>query len=82
MMTYDDALQFMHIAENAYRVEAYTEALDILTRLVHYVRRGEGMTPEQRETLTRRVRGAVAEFSSCPDECAWEMACELTPLLQ
>lgn len=81
-MTYDDAQQFMHIAENAYRVGAYTEALEVLTRLAHYVKRGEGMTPEQCTTLTRRVRNSIAEFSTCPDECAWEMACELTSLFE
>lgn len=82
-MTYQDAKDFLSIADNAYRVEAYDESAQIITRLAYFViQKDNGLTTEQREELTSAVKRAIGRFTECPDECIWEDTCGLMDLFR
>lgn len=80
-MIYQDALDYLHIAENAYNVGAYTESADIVRRLAYYaIDTRNGLTPNQRAEFAKAVQRAINRFSNCPDEAIWEEMCELGDL--
>lgn len=81
-MDFKDAQDFLHIADNAYRVGAYTESLEIVRRLAYFVIGENGLSAEERSALTDAVVKAIARFHDCPDECTWEDSCGLMDLFR
>ncbi len=80
-MTYQDAQDFLHIAENAYNVGAYTESAEIVTKLVYFViDRHNGLSAQQRANLAEAVKRSIGRFTYCPDEAIWEDTCALIDL--
>lgn len=80
-MTYQDALDYLRIAENAYNVQAYSESAEIVEKLAYFaVSRDNGLSPQQRIEITESVKRAISRFTFCPDECIWEETCGLIDL--
>lgn len=84
IMTYEDAKEYLHIAENAYNVGAYSESADIVRQLAYFAvaKEGSPLTVEQRDEIIEQVKKAVSRFTFCPDECIWEDTCGLMDLFQ
>lgn len=57
-MTYQDALEYLHIAENAYDAGAYAESADIVRKLAYYAidKRGGDISEQQRADITLAVK--------------------------
>lgn len=82
-MTYEDAKDFLHIAENAFQVGAYTESAQIVQRLAYFAINSEnGLTSEQNEEIRKGVILAIGRFTDCPDESIWEDTCGLIDLFR
>lgn len=81
-MTYTDASEYLRIAANAYRVEAYGEAADILGIVAPAVAFDRDMAPGQRNRLIAELRIQTGRFQFCPDECAWESVSALNDLFR
>lgn len=81
--TYDEALELLQEAREAYRCGEYREALRIYRELAHWVTssRARGSVPaEQLQPLMRDVRREIAGYQNCDDEYAWESASSLQTL--
>jgi hypothetical protein len=81
-MTYTDAKEYLHIAENAYRIEAYTEAAEIVSKVARAVAFDTDMIEIQRDEIVKIVKSQIARFQFCPDECCWEDVSELSNLFR
>jgi hypothetical protein len=81
-MTFEDAKQFLHIADNAYNVEAYSQAAEILEKVAYAVAYKSEMNPSQRKEISDIVKKQLGRFQFCPDECSWENVSGLTDLLK
>ncbi len=81
-MTYKDAKEYLRIADNAYRVEAYSEAADIVEKVAYGVASDTDMPSAQRDEIVREVKELIARFQFCPDECCWETTCGLADLFR
>lgn len=82
-MTYQDALDYLHIAENAYNAEAYDESAEIVRNLAYFViRKDNGLSNQQREEIAEAVKRAIGRFTYCPDEAIWEDMCGLEDLFR
>lgn len=80
-MTYKDAQDFLHIAENAYNAGEYTESAEIVRNLAFFViDKGNALSATQRGTLTEEVKRAIGRFTNCTDEAIWEDTCGLIDL--
>lgn len=80
-MTYQDALDYLRIAENAYNGQAYSESAEIVEKLAYFaVSRDNGLSPQQRIEIIESVKHAISRFTFCPDECIWEETCGLIDL--
>lgn len=88
-MTYPDAKEYLRIADNAYNAEAYTEAAEILEKVVHAVAfdrelsssRNRDLSSAQYEEIAAEVRRQIARFHFCPDEPSWEDVSSLLSFL-
>lgn len=82
-MTYKDAKDFLYIAENAYNIGAFAESAEIVRNLAFFViDKGNGLSAEERQTLTEEVKRAIGRFTNCPDEAIWEDTCGLIDLFR
>lgn len=82
-MTFDDAKEYLHIAENAFNAGAYQESAQIVTRLAYFAADdSNGLTCSERRELTDGVKRAIGRFTECPDECTWEDMCGLEDLFR
>ncbi len=81
-MTYSDAKEYLHIAENAYSIEAYNEAAEIVDKVARSIAFDTDMPEFQRTEIIERVKSLIARFKFCPDECCWEDVCGLYDLFQ
>ncbi|MGM9705153.1 MAG: hypothetical protein ACI3YB_04085 [Prevotella sp.] len=82
-MTYQDALDFLHIAENAYEAEAYSESAEIVRKIACFViDKRNGLSGQQRAELTEAVKRSIGRFTFCPDEALWEDTCGLIDLFE
>ena len=70
-MTYQDALDYLRIAENAYNVQAYSESAEIVEKLAYFA-----------VEITEAVKQAIGRFTFCPDEYIWEKTCGLIDLFR
>lgn len=82
-MNYEDAMEYLRIAENAFDVQAYEEAAEITEKVAHYAAYGcEELSPEQKTALVDAVQRAIGRFTFCPDECLWEEISALSDLFR
>lgn len=81
-MTYTDAKEYLRIAENAYSLEAYAEAADIVGKVARDVAFDTAMPEIQREEIINCVKSQIARFQFCPDECCWEDMSGLSDLFE
>lgn len=82
-MTFDDAKEYLHIAENAFNAGAYQESAQIVTRLAYFVIADDNsLTFSERRELTDGVKRAIGRFTESPDECTWEDMCGLGDLFR
>jgi hypothetical protein len=81
-MTYTDAKEYLHIAENAYGVEAYAEAAEIVAKVARAVAFDTAMPKIQRDEIVNNVKSQIARFQFCPDEGCWEVVSELSDLFR
>lgn len=81
-MTYKDAKEYLRIADNAYRVEAYSEAVEIVEKVAYAVAFDKDMPLTQRDEIVHEVKEQIARFQFCPDECCWEMTGALGDLFR
>lgn len=82
-MTFDDAKEYLHIAENAFNAGAYQESAQIVTRLAYFVIADDNsLTADEKARLTAAVKLAIGRFTDCPDECIWEDMCGLGDLFK
>jgi hypothetical protein len=81
-MTYTDAKEYLRIAENAYNIEAYTEATEMVAKVARAVAFDTDMPKIQRNEIIQSVKSQIARFQFCPDECCWEDVSELSNLFQ
>lgn len=77
---YDDALEYLKIADKAFNVGAYTEAAEIIQNIAYYAAGDNKLPPDKRTDLIERVKKAIGRFTFCPDECEWENICGLMDL--
>jgi methionine aminopeptidase len=81
-MTYTDAKEYLRIAENAYNIDAYTEAAEIVAKVAQAVAFDTDMPKIQRDEIAQSVKSQIARFQFCPDECCWEVVSELSNLFK
>lgn len=81
-MTFEDAKHFLHIADNAYNVEAYSQAAEILEKVAYTVAYESEMHSLQRDEITDIVKRQIGRFQFCPDESCWEKVSELSGLFR
>lgn len=80
-MTYQDALDYLRIADNAYNVQAYTESAEIVGKLAYFAADKEnGLSAQQRTEIIEAVKRAIGRFTFCLDECIWEETSSLMDL--
>ena len=79
-MTYQDALDYLRIAENAYNVQAYSESAEIVEKLAYFAADIEN--GQQRVEINEAVNRAIGRFTFCPDEYIWEQTCGLIDLFR
>ncbi len=71
-MTYTDAKEYLRIAENAYSIESYAKAAEIVEKVARAVAFDSDMSEDQRYEIIGSVKSQIARFQFCPDECCWE----------
>lgn len=82
-MNYQDAKEYLRIAENAFNVQAYDESAEIVEKVARYIAyEGDNLTAAQKAELTETVQRAIGRFTFCPDECLWEETCALMDLFR
>lgn len=81
-MTYTDAKEYLRIAENAYNIEAFSEAAEIVEKVAYAIAYDKDMLPQQREEIIHAVKEQIARFQFCPDECCWEETSSLSDLFR
>lgn len=81
-MTYTDAKEYLHIAENAYSIEAFTEAAEIIEKVARAVAFDTNMSDIQRDEIIKTIKYQIARFQFCPDECCWEYVSGLFDLFR
>lgn len=80
---YQDAKDYLHIAENAFNAQAYQESAEIVENVARYVAyQGKSLTTAQRAELTKETQKAIGLFTFCPDECLWEETSALMDLFE
>lgn len=77
-MTYEDAKEYLRIADNAYNAEAYTESAGIIEKVVHGVASHSDMEESRHEEIVAGLRQLIARFHYCPDEVCWETVSSLS----
>lgn len=79
--TYQDAMDFLHIADNAFDAQAYDESAEIVQKVARYAAyESKGLSREQQATLTEAVQRLIGRFTFCPDECLWEEVSALSDM--
>ena len=81
-MTCTDAKEYLHIAKNAYELEAFTEALEILYKVAHWVAYDDEMTESIRQEIINETKSQLSRFQFCPDEACWEESCGIYDLFR
>ena len=79
-MTYIEAKEYLRIANNAYNVEAYNAAADIVEKIAKEVAFDNVMSKLQHEEILNGLKSLIARFQFCPDECCWENISSLSDL--
>lgn len=79
-MTYTDAKKYLHIAENAYDLGAYSEAAEIAENVARAVAFDKDMPGFEHDDIVKGVKSLMARFQFCPDECLWEDMSSLSDL--
>ncbi len=81
-MTYIDAKEYLHIAENAYNIEAYKEAAEIVEKVALAMAFDTVMPANRRDEIIESVKSQIARFQFCPVECYWEDISGLSDLFR
>lgn len=81
-MTYTDAKDYLRIADNAYNIEAYSEAAEIVEKVAYAIAYDNEMPSQKREEIIHAVKEQIARFQFCPDECLWEDTSSLSDLFR
>ncbi len=80
-MTYTDAKEYLHIAENAYNMGAYSEAAEIVKKIARAVALDTDMPETQRAEIVEGTKTLIARFQFCSDECCCEDVSGLSDLI-
>lgn len=82
-MTYQDAKEYLRIADNALNVEAYTEAVEIVEKLTFFtINKDNGLNPAQNAEITDDVKKMIGRFTYANSEWAWEQTSGLLDLFE
>lgn len=81
-MKYEDAIEYLRIAENAFNIGAFSEAAQIVEKISYAIAYNTDMPSQQRDELIHKVKGLIARFQFCPDECCWEETSSLSDLFR
>lgn len=78
--SFEEAVDLLHEAQEAYRNDECSEALSMYYDLAHWVASAQARSSVPAGLLVefaRKVRCGVAGYQNCESECLWEKASSL-----